>query len=56
MRLITIINHIKLILLKILLNIIIFNIIIIQRSYEISMDTFEYLNEKLSRDYYPGMG
>ena len=56
MRLTTIINSIKLILYKIILNIIIFNIIIIQRSYEISTDTFEYLKEKLSRDYYPGMG
>jgi hypothetical protein len=56
MRLIVIINYVKLILQKIILNIIIFNIIIIQRSYAISMDTIEYLNEKLSRDYYPGMG
>jgi len=48
MRLTSIINNIKILVQKILLNIIIFSIIGVQRSYAISVDTIEYIKEKIS--------
>ncbi len=51
MKLTKIIINIKSLVEKIILNIIIFSIIIIQKLYLVSTDTIDYLKEKLYDDY-----
>jgi hypothetical protein len=51
MKLTKIIINVKSLVEKIILNIIIFSIIFIQKLYLISTDTIDYLKEKLYDDY-----